>query len=575
MIPVSKKIFFLIAGAMVMITHSACQRELGRQVEISETIRHRKMDIQRALQQNIPVIRLYTDPSKPEYKAQEIALGDPRWQEMYKDPRTGKAMLNEVFSVSHSRPADFPLHQAECNQSGCYRVEVYNYAKNGLIISIVDINSIKIISSSFYESMQGDIPPHLAELAIAIAAQDSAVLREYGGTMNASSSRMSSTKTALNHSRCQRSMHLCVAPTFVKGDKALWTIVDLTELKVAGTKWTDVGRTGMPLTERIYQNEKIMKCYCEVENHVERDGWSFSYSLTRSDGLKIGQVKFNGQPLFNSVKLMDWHVSYSKTEGFGYSDAIGCPEYSNAAVVAIEAPEFKALVKNRDTIGFELVQQYFSEGWPTPCSYNYAQHYEFYRDGSFRPVVASLGRGCGSDGTYRPVTRISFAGTSHTIEQFKNNTWEQWQKEAWYLQSEADQYQDGRYIFKLKYQDGRTWMIEANKGQFGDGGRGDNAYFYVTRLRSDREEGEVDLPTLGPCCNIDYRQGPEKFIEPEALDHHALVLWYVPQIQNDNRSGKEYCWSESVLEDGVYKPRVWPCPSGLKFSPSSTAEQRQ
>lgn len=559
-------LFYFSLIVFISCTYS-CQHELTRRFDVDNLITERKKVISRTLNEKIPVILLYSDVGSPEFKAQEIALADPQLKNLFTDSKSGKVMLNEVFSVSNTRPSDFPLNQASCNTPTCYRVEIYNYAKNGLVVSLVDIHSGKIISSAYYDGMQGDLPPHLVELALAIASSDSAVARAYDGNLDISKSRMQSTKTALNRSKCQRSQHLCVAPTFVKDDKALWTIVDLTDLKVVGTKWTDVGRTGMAITERSAQNEKIMKCYCEVENQVNRDLWSFSYSLTRSDGLKIAQVKYNGIPIFNSVKLMDWHVSYSKTEGFGYSDAIGCPEYSNAAVVAIEAPILKDLVHGKDTVGFELVQQYFSEGWPTPCSYNYAQHYEFYKDGSFRPIVASLGRGCGTDGTYRPVTRISLAGQEHLIESYENKVWKQWNKEAWILQNEADHYYENKYILRVKYKSGQAFLIEANKGQFGDGGRGDHAYYYITKNNPDKEEGEIDLPTLGPCCNNDYKQGPEKFIEPESIDHAGLVLWYVPQIKNDNTKGHEYCWAESVLENGVFVPKVWPCPSGLKFVP--------
>lgn len=553
--------------SLLFICQLTCQNSQKIFTHSKELIEKRKKEINQTLASSLPVIKLKFENQSNEFKAQEIALGDPKLASLMSDQNSRQKMLNEVFSVSPSRPSDYSLRQKNCTSPQCFRVELYNYALNSMVISIVDVKNNTLISSEYYSEMQPDIPPHLADLAVAIATEDTAVIRAYNGKLDPSHSRMQATKTALNRSKCQRSQHLCVAPTFVKGDKALWSIVDLTELKVAGIKWTSVGTTGMALTERIYQNEKIMSCFCEVENVVEKDGWSFSYSLTRSDGLKISNVKRNSVPYFTSVKLMDWHVSYSKTEGFGYSDAIGCPEYSNAAVVAIDAPEIKSLIKDGDTVGFELMQQYFSEGWPTPCSYNYAQHFEFYKEGSFRPIVASLGRGCGNDGTYRPVTRIAFAGNEQELYEFQNNKWIRWNKEKWKLQSEADRYEQNKYIFKLHNNGGINFLIEANKGQFGDGGRGDNAYYYITKLHADKDEGERDLPTLGPCCNNDYKQGPEKFIEGENLDRSQLVLWYVPQIKNDNTIGKEYCWAESVIENGVYVPKTWPCPSGPKFIP--------
>jgi hypothetical protein len=79
------------------------------------------------------------------------------------------------------------------------------------------------------------------------------------------------------------------------------------------------------------------------------------------------------------------------------------------------------------------------------------------------------------------------------------------------------------------------------------------------------DEGESDFPTLGPCCNTDHKQGPEVFLNDENLENSGIVLWYVPVIRNDSRPGNEYCWAESILENGIYVPKVYPCYSGLKF----------
>jgi hypothetical protein len=111
--------------------------------------------------------------------------------------------------------------------------------------------------------------------------------------------------------------------------------------------------------------------------------------------------------------------------------------------------------------------------------------------------------------------------------------------------------------------------MEPGKGQFGDGGRGDNAYVYTTLNKPDVDEGESDMATIGPCCNTDYHQGPEKFIEPnpENIQNKKLVVWYVAQLKNDDTKGREYCWAESVLENGVYKTKIYPCFCGPMFIP--------
>ena len=111
---------------------------------------------------------------------------------------------------------------------------------------------------------------------------------------------------------------------------------------MVGVRWTNVGTTGPAapmLTERRLQDDKVTACFCEKETALEKDGWKMNYMLTSSDGLRIAQVSFNGKPILQSAKLVDWHVSYSGTDGFGYSDAVGCPYFSQAAVIAFEPPK--------------------------------------------------------------------------------------------------------------------------------------------------------------------------------------------------------------------------------------------
>jgi hypothetical protein len=266
--------------------------------------------------------------------------------------------------------------------------------------------------------------------------------------------------------------------------------------------------------------------------------------------------------------LVDWHVSYSKTDGFGYSDAVGCPYFSSATVVAVEAPKILELVENGKSVGFVLEQFYRSEGWPSPCNYEYFQRYEFYNDGRFRIAAANIGRGCGNDGTYRPVFRIALAGSNHNIQEWDGSKYNALSHEGWRLQQDHTPYDRGA-MFQLKSGNQNYHLIPGN-GQFGDGGRGDHAYIYFTRYKSDVDEGESDLPTIGACCNTDYQQGPEKFIDanPEFIQNQPVVIWYVPQIKNDDTKGKEYCWAESKLVKGVYQTTSYPCIAGPMFVPT-------
>ncbi len=382
---------------------------------------------------------------------------------------------------------------------------------------------------------------------------------------------MASTKTSLNKTRCERSRHLCVAPTFVKDDRALWAIVDLTDNVLVGVRWTHTGKTGLAVTERKLQNVNLTDQYCDKETALERDGWKLNYILTSSDGLRVADITYKGKLVIRSVKMVDWHVSYSNTDGFGYSDAVGCPYFSQSAVIAIEPPQINPIVKEGVTLGFSIDQRFQSEGWPTPCNYNYRQRFEFYADGRFRPMIASVGRGCGNDGVYRPVSRIAFAGEKNTFAEFASGGWKPWTQEQWQLQTRDLTYTPEGYRYRVTDGAGAGYFVEPSRGQFGDGGRGDFAWTYVTRHENGRDEGESDLITVGPCCNNDYRQGPEKFIEPapEPIAESGLIMWYVAQLKNDNTPGREYCWAESVLINGVFSAKEFPCYSGPMLIPTS------
>ena len=473
-------------------------------------------------------------------------------------------MLCEVFGIYPVKPGDLTIKASPKT----YKIEVYNFAQNASIIAFADLSQDKLLSAHQLEQSQPDIPPSLLRTAIAIATNSDEVKEALGYVPIEGNAQMASTKTSLNKTNCERSRHLCVAPTFVKDDKALWVIVDLTDLTVAGIRWTNVGVTGPAIiTERKLQDDKMTTCFCEQENRLSKNNWEMNYHITSSDGLEITQLSYKNTPVLKSAKLVDWHVSYSTRDGFGYSDAIGCPVFSQAAVVANKAPTVAELRDaSNHVIGFTLEQTYFTQGWPTPCNYNYVQRYEFYNDGRFRVAAASIGRGCGNDGTYRPVFRIAFQQQA-SIQQWKENGWIPWSKEQWNLQDITSTYTPEGYLFRIS-SPGYSYFVEPGRGQFNDKGRGDFAYTYITKYKA--EEGDNNLITIGPCCNEDYRQGPEKFIEPgpESLANSDIVLWYVPQLKNDDRVGKEYCWAESVLQNGIFVAKTYPCMAGPMFVPA-------
>jgi hypothetical protein len=523
-----------------------------------------------ALAQPVPVVPLDAGLDDNQRIAQEVALADPDFQRDLRDPASGAAFRNEIFGVYPLRASDITTATVACNQASCYRVELYNYALNLSTIAFVDVTNRAVLAVNRFAETQPDLPASLIAIAEEIAMNAPEIIELLGRQPTAGDALMSSTKSALNRSRCERSRHLCVAPTFIAGDWALWAIVDLTEGTVVGIRPTAVGRVNQPApTEKTLQNDVVMAEYCDKSHTLTRDGWQLEYILTSSDGLRVSNVRYQDRAVLDSVKLVDWHVSYSTKEGFGYSDAIGCPVFSQASVVAFNGPRIQEVREGDAVTGFALIQEYRSEVWPAPCNYYYSQRFVFYVDGRFRVISASHGRGCGSEGIYRPVVRFAFSG-HQTVRAWDGAAWQTWATEGWQAPSEhvtAEGYQ-----FQISSADGQGYFVEPSRGQFGDGGRGDNPYVYVTRrptVADANDEGDADLITIGPCCNDDHQQGPEKFIDtpPEAVENSPLVFWYIAQLENDNQPGQEYCWADSVLENGVYVAKDYPCYSGPLFVP--------
>jgi len=586
----SKKYFLIIAGCFFSASFSFSQQLktkstsanagfvgefkpgiLGEgKVDTNWFIVERKKEIHAVLEQEIPVQLFRENENEKIIQAQQIALADKEFTRYVKDKRDKKALLNQIFGVYPARPGDIKKGTAFLPGT-VMRVEMYNFAHNLTTIGIVDIFTQKVLSVNHYPQSQPDIPSSLKKLAVNIAVNSPEIEKALGFKPSADMPVMSSTKTALNRTKCERSLHLCVAPTFVQGSRALWAVVDLTDCRLVGYRWTNIGKDApaIVVTERKLQNENISECFCEKINNIKRNNWQMDYVITSSDGLMISNVLYKDARILNSAKLVDWHISYSGTDGFGYSDAVGCPIFSQAAVVATEPPKISELIENDSTVGFVLEQKFYSELWPAACNYSYLQRYLFYNDGRFRVTGASFGRGCGNNGTYRPVFRIAFAGNHQSFYEWKNNDWQLWQKEKWQLQTALTKYTAEGYQYKISNTDGTGFLVEPGQGQFKDGGRGDNAYVYITKKHLDKDEGETDLITIGPCCNNDYRQGPEKFIDkiPENIVNTDIVVWYVPQMKNDDTPGNQYCWAETYYEDGVYKVKSYPCYAGPMFIP--------
>jgi hypothetical protein len=538
--------------------------------------------IEESLKQNPPVLLIEKQQLKTEqqYLAQLIAINNKQFIKYSHHHQTQIPLRNEIMTVRPLIAADITAKKSQilknCQQH-CYRVEMYNYFYNMSVIAFVDTNTQQVLEINSYSDSQPDLNNKLTQLAIAIAKNSKLVQQQLNNSE--SNPTMAQIKTSLKNSRCERSHHLCVAPTFVVGDRALWAIVDLTDGDIVGTRWTELGESGPPIevTERQLENEFVFSEFCEKAHHFNQGHWQFDYQITPSDGIEITQVKFRNETVMNSAKLLDWHVSYSSREGFGYSDAIGCPLFSSAVVIAYSGPQIEDIYHEGDHVGFAFIQDFRQPPWPTPCNYRYEQRFEFYKDGRFRVAVADYGRGCGTDGTYRPIIRMDLEVATNGEENFSQwdgSNWQIWQKEQWQLQSEQTLYTDEGYLFKLTNADDQGFYIEPNRGQFDDGSKGDFAFSYISVKHKNKDEGKNDMVTMGSCCNKNFQQGPEQFITPsESLAKQNLVLWYVPQIKNNGIKGQEYCWADTQVEHGVKKIKVWPCYAGPMFIPIEHANE--
>ncbi len=524
---------------------------------------------------NDPPILLLDDKEirdEKQKKAQALAISNSDFIRDVYHPDTHAPIRNEIMNVRKALPSDIPPH-TKCNKEDCYRVSMYNYFWNKTTVALVDVKRERVFNIKRIIDGQAELNKRLTDIAINIAINSPEVIEALGINPEEKEATMSNVKTALNGTKCERSKHLCVAPTFLNhiNKKALWAIVDLTDWKLVGIAWTELGEYG-PIpktTEREIQNEFVMQHFCEQNNDTTLGDWNINYRLTSSDGLEVFDTKYKGKTIINSSKIVDWHVSYLYKEGMGYSDATGCPMFSSSAVVAFDGPFVEPINdENGIKIGYALVQDFRSPIWPAPCNYRYQSRFEFYNDGRFRITGVNHGRGCNTDGVYKPVFRMDIA-TDQEADNFatwNGKTWNTWQKEKWMDQKYAKYTKEG-YWMKLSSKSGNGYYIEPGNGQF-KYNRGDSAFIYISVFHSDIDEGTTDMVTMGTCCNYDYRQGPEKFLKPaENLDEKHVVLWYVPRMHNDNTPGKEYCWSTTVVENGKSVTKTWPGIVGPMFVP--------
>lgn len=517
-----------------------------------------------ALKAEVPVLNLLKVDATAKDALDKILAGADL-KTYLKDPITGNSYRNELFAFRPWRAGDSQYEG--CSAESCFTAELYNFTLTRSLFLV--IKGGVLVEKRELPNFMPEIPPHLVELATEIARHTPQVAAELKGVPGAEKFVMAGTKTALNKTRCERAKHLCVSPTYVVGDKALWTIVDLNEGRTVGLRWTKWSSTApAAFTEQQLRDELILAEICDKEQEVVHGDWSYRYRLTSSDGIEILHAKYKGEEQYASAKNVDWHVSYSDKDGFGYSDAIGCPLFSAAAVVPAKLPKIKELFADGKVIGFEFHLDFISKLWPLPCNYYYEQRFQFFNDGRFRIAVASVGRGCGEPGIYRPVIRIAFPERFSSVLEWQQARWSPIEQESIFLQEPKTPYSRDGAQFKISGVDAALEIIPG-RGQFNDKGRGDNAYTYFVRQKPGANEGELDLPTIGPCCNTGAQQGPERFIgeTPESLAGAPIVMWYVPQMTNSGKPGQEYCWGSTTVVAGRVEKQEYPCIAGPMFKP--------
>ena len=523
-------------------------------------------------------------------KVQAFLLKQPEFLSDTKE--NGKILHNDMMRIIPAIQSNLDANSAKvCRTHTCYMAQKYNFVTNTTTQAIVDADEMKLLSLKRYRQMQPDISRRLRNIAIAIALKAPEVAKELKHTPKRNEITMANVRGSMKESPCEDTTHLCVAPTFAdhQNARALWAVVDLTQMRLAAAKWAGLGKTTTPacIGERSLQNRYIMENFCQKDTTLEKNGWKLRYRLTGSDGLEIRDVSFKGKPLFRSAKIVDWHVSYQQessepidptteayVEGrrvefvqgengsymFGYNDAMGCPLFSTSVVLAFNGPQVRDL-PGKD--GFMLTQDFRNPKWPMACNYRYENRFEFYDDGSFRIVGVNKGRGCGDHAIYRPVMRIDTQ--TDDKERFYSKKEGQWQLEQTELRTKVPSNIPYPYKVISAANPQSGYYIEPNRGQFNDKSRGDNATLFVTAFHPD--EGDTDLLTLGSCCKLD-EEGVERYVNGEPIVDTDIVIWYIPHIQNDARQGHEYCWADTVIgDDGNVHVKVWPCTVGPKFIP--------
>lgn len=485
-----------------------------------------------------------TSEMTPEQQlAQELALSDPR----VLDYTAGKRA--EVFGV-RAVGDHYPASSSACGAAECQQVEIYIFHEHAAVTALVNITAEEVLDVFYQPGVHPGLNKRLADLALEIAINSQEVIDALG--FRPTKADMAPVESGLVGTACDTG-HLCVGPTFEMGDRILWAIVDLTDEKLAGLNFTRM-EPNPPNNAVLFEPEG-----CPTPGSVNRDGWLMDYEVTGTDGLRIYNVSYNGVTVMTSAKAIEWHADYGAS---GYTDYTGCGGGGGGFHInPYGETEIKDLAD-----GFEVVQDFRMYNWGNYCNYRYEQHFQFYNDGRFRVVGGAYGKGCGENAIYRPIIRIDVA-----VAGDDNDTFAVWDGTGWWDQSaenwwsQAAPYTPEGYKWRVMDQSGAGYYMEPGQdNNFGDLGRGDDAFIYVTQHHPS--EGDTDLGIIGACCNDNYQQGPHIYLNNETILNENIVVWYVPQFVTDpynNDGDGYYCWTIT----GEPHPETYPCFGGPMFVP--------
>ncbi len=486
--------------------------------------------------------------------AQDLALADTRVQAFTSGHRA------EVFGVSRVVLGPYPAALSACAATDCRQVEIYLWDTDTAVTAFVRLDTGEVLDVLRQPHLRPGINKRLHDLSLEIATNAPEVIAALG-YKPAAGKVLAAVDAGLLDTACGGE-HLCVAPTFAAGDgRILWAVVDLTAEELAGIYWTEAPPVG--------EFEPFVPTDCNNPLSVSRDGWSLSYVTTNNDGLNVYNVTYNGVPVITSIKLVEWHADYGSS---GYQDSTGCSSGGGGfTIYPYGATQVLDLLDEQsNVIGFEVVQDFRMGNWGNTCNYRYEQRIRFYADGSFRPVSAAYGKGCGTNSLYRPVLRINIA-----VDDEENDLFSRWDGAAWqamltedYLVPYTEAGHGPHHIdpngYSWKVEDtvsGAGYYIVQDVGQFPNG-EGDNPFLYPVLHHAN--EGDTDLYVFSSgCCNDNHQQGPHLYLNGESINSENIVLWYVPQADTDATAPDYYCWTIS----GEPNPETYPCFVGPLFVP--------